>query len=511
MKFPRAALRQCSRQLRHQNSWPLQPRLQSAKVIPASHQSSSSPSLSTPCRRTYATATPPPKVVSAADLEFGQPVYETHPHILQPGEITPGITAQEYHDRRSKLAFALPENGIAILASSELKYRSGAVFFPFRQDSNFLYLTGFSEPDSLAIIQKTGPKPGDYVFHLFCRPKDPRAEQWSGPWSGLQAAEDVFNADFTGDISRVESLLPPILRGASKVYTDITASTPVTGQLVTTLLSHLHLPAAPLFGLINSLRAIKSPAEISNMRHAGRVSGRALTSAMRRSWSSEKDLESYLNYAFTSHGLSGPAYVPVVAGGSRGNMIHYVHNNRLLSQKEMVLVDAGGEYGTYITDITRTWPVNGKFSAAQKDLYEAVLTVQRKMVSLCRENAGLSLDQIHRLTESALREQLTLLGFDLSSAGGGRMDVLFPHHVGHYVGLDVHDTPGYSRGLTLRQGHAVTIEPGVYVPVDDERFPEHFRGLAVRIEDSVVVDAESPLILTTEAVKEVVDIEALRE
>ncbi|KAK3401591.1 peptidase M24, structural domain-containing protein [Sordaria brevicollis] len=503
MKLPRAALRQCSRQLRPHSNWSHQ--FAKSSLVP----SLSSPSLSTPCR-TYATATPPPKIVSAADLEFGQPVYETHPHMLQPGELTPGITAQEYHDRRSKLAFALPENGIAILASSELKYKSGAVFFPFRQDSNFLYLTGFSEPESLAIIQKTGPKPGDYVFHLFCRPKDPRAEQWSGPWSGLQAAEDVFNADFTGDISRVESLLPPILRGASKVYTDITPTTPITGQLVTNLISHLHLPTTPLFGLVNSLRAIKSPAEISNMRHAGRVSGRALTSAMRRTWSSEKDLESYLNYAFTANGLSGPAYVPVVAGGSRGNMIHYVHNNRLLSPNEMVLVDAGGEYGTYITDITRTWPVNGKFSPAQRDLYEAVLTVQRKMVSLCREDAALSLDQIHRLTESGLKEQLTQLGFDFGH-GGGRMDVLFPHHVGHYVGLDVHDTPGYSRGLTLRQGHAVTIEPGIYVPVDDERYPEHFRGLAVRIEDSVVVDVDSPLILTTEAVKEVVDIEALRE
>ena len=485
--------------MRPQNSWHLQPRIQATtKSIPAS----------TPPSRTYSTPSGP-TVVSAADLEFGQPVYETHPHLLQPGELTPGITAQEYHERRSKLAFALPENGIAVLASSELKYRSGAVFFPFRQDSNFLYLTGFSEPDSLAIIQKTGPKPGDYVFHLFCRPKDPRAEQWSGPWSGLQAAEDVFNADFTGDITRVEALLPPILRGASKVYTDITSQTPVTGKFVTNLLSHLHLPPQPLAGLVNSLRAIKSPAEISNMRHAGRVSGRAITSAMKRAWSSEKDLESYLNYAFTAQGLSGPAYVPVVAGGSRGNMIHYVHNNRLLDQNQMVLVDAGGEYGTYITDITRTWPVNGKFSPAQKDLYEAVLVVQRKMVSLCRENAGLSLDQIHRATEAGLREQLALLGFDVS--GHGKMDVLFPHHVGHYVGLDVHDTPGYSRGLTLRQGHAVTIEPGVYVPVDDERFPEHFRGLAVRIEDSVVVDVDSPLILTTEAVKEVVDIEALRE
>jgi len=187
-------------------------------------------------------------------------------------------------------------------------------------------------------------------------------------------------------------------------------------------------------------------------------------------------------------------------------MIHYVQNTASLKPDEMVLVDAGGEYGTYITDITRTWPVSGKFTPAQRDLYEAVLTVQRLGVSLCRESSGLSLDQIHRATEAGLREQLARLGFNL---GGNGMDVLFPHHVGHYVGLDVHDVPGYGRSIPLRAGHCVTVEPGVYVP-DDERFPKHFRGLAVRIEDSVCVDETGPLVLTTEAVKEVADIEALR-
>ncbi|KAK3333774.1 peptidase M24, structural domain-containing protein [Cercophora scortea] len=501
MRLPRAAVRHFEHHLRRQYQRPLQAVQTQSRYLESFSASSSrgaaSRSSSWWTGRSYGT-------VSAADLEFGQPVHETHPHILKAGEITPGITAQEYADRRAQLAFSLPENGVAVLAAADLKYRSGAVFYAHRQESNFLYLTGFLEQDALAVIQRTGPALHDYLFHLFCRPKDARAEQWSGPWSGLQAAEDIFNADAAGDIHQLETLLPPLLRGASRIYTD----SPLTQNHNPTPLGTIlrSLPTSPLQPLINQQRAIKSPAEIANMRHAGRVSGRAITSAMRRAWTLEKDLQSFLEYEFTKHGCSGPAYVPVVAGGSRGCMIHYVQNTAALAPGSMVLVDAGGEYGTYITDITRTWPVDGKFTPAQKDLYEAVLRVQRMGVSLCRANAGMTLDQIHRATEAGLREQLTQLGFDLS---GDAMDVLFPHHVGHYVGLDVHDVPGYGRCVPLRKGHCVTVEPGVYVP-DDERFPAHFRGLAVRIEDSVCVDADSPFILTTEAVKEVDDIEALR-
>ncbi len=263
----------------------------------------------------------------------------------------------------------------------------------------------------------------------------------------------------------------------------------------------------PLAPLVHELRAIKSRAEIANMRRAGQVSGRAITNAMRRPWASEKELAAYLDHAFATTGCDGPAYVPVVAGGPRGQMIHYVHNSAALRDGDLVLVDAGGEYGTYITDITRTWPVGGRFAPAQRDLYEAVLRAQRTSVSLCRASAALSLDRIHDITAEGLARELTKLGFDMS---GNAMDTLFPHHVGHYVGLDVHDSPGYSRSIPLVAGHCVTIEPGVYVP-DDDRWPKHFRNLAVRIEDSVCVDEEAPYILTTEAVKEVVDIEALRE
>ncbi|KAJ9151037.1 Aminopeptidase-like protein [Coniochaeta hoffmannii] len=463
------------------------------------------PRSSAPTSRSYAT-------VSASELQFGQPVHETHPHLLAPGELTPGITAQEYADRRAALSSLLPPDSVVILPAAELKYRSGAVFFPFRQESNFLYLTGFSEPESLAVIRTTSSAaPDNHTFHLLVRPKDPRLEQWSGPWSGTQAATDVWNADTSGSIHNLDTLLPSLIRGAKYIYTDA----PLTQNSSPTPLSSLlrsSCPSAsirPLQPKINPLRAIKSPAEIALMRRAGRATGRAFTAAMRRPWPTEKSLAAFLDHEFVVQGADGQAYVPVVAGGPRGNMIHYVQNLAALSPRDTVLVDAGAELGGYISDVTRVWPVGGRFSDPQRDLYEAVLRVQRTGVAMCRAAApgGVTLDQIHRVTERLLREQLDDLGFDTR---GDAMGVLFPHHVGHYVGLDVHDVPGYGRDVKLSKGHCVTVEPGVYVP-DDERWPEHFRGLAVRIEDSVCVDDEGPLVLTTEAVKEVVDIEALRE
>ncbi|KAI1651181.1 Creatinase/aminopeptidase [Daldinia loculata] len=453
--------------------------------------------------RTYHTS------VSASELLFGQPVHETHPHILAAGELTPGITAQEYHDRRAALCHSLPPNSAVLLPAATLKYRSGAVFFAFRQESNFLYLTGFSEPESIAVLRRTGDELGDYTFHLYCRSKDPRAEQWSGPWSGVDAARDVWNADEAEDIKRVDRTLASVLDGAKIIFTDAELTQNGTSTKLANLLRSAapNASISPLRSHINVLRAIKSPAEIANMRHVGQASGRVLTEAMRRSWKYEKELASFLEYQYQMSGLDGHAYIPVVAGGPKATLIHYVLNNGILNDSEFILVDSGGEYGTYITDITRTWPVSGKFSEPQKDLYNAILRAQRSSISLCRASANVTLDKLHLITENALRDQLQQLGFDLS---GDAMGTLFPHHVGHYIGLDVHDVPGYARNVVLKEGHCVTIEPGIYVP-DDERWPKSFRGMGIRIEDSICVGNDSPLNLTTEAVKEVDDIEALRD
>ncbi|KAI9772374.1 MAG: hypothetical protein M1835_006278 [Candelina submexicana] len=461
--------------------------------------------------------------VSAAELQFGQPLHETHPHLLKAGEVTPGISAVEYALRRSKLAARLPNNAIAIIAASDTKYRSGAVFYEFHQHPDFFYLTGFNEPEALAIIQKTGddstsPSGGEHIFHLFVRPKDSKAEQWEGARSGMQAAQDVFNADQVGNVNELEKFLPSAISNASEVYTDISGrnrgrtmfsklfSGPPTKlegfpKMVETA------SVKPLRPIMNELRVVKSADEIANMRLAGKASGRAFTLAMGQNFTKEKHLAAFLDYQFRMYGCDTNAYVPVVAGGDKALSIHYVRNDDVLRDGQLVLVDAGGEYGGYISDITRTWPINGKFSEPQRDLYEAILTVQRKCITLCSESADVTLDKLHNLAEEALKEQLTQLGFNLS---GGAMETLFPHHVGHYIGLDVHDAPGYPRTSKLKAGQCVTIEPGLYIP-NDERWPQHFRGIGIRIEDSVCVQSEGPLVLTTEAVKEVVDIEALSD
>jgi intermediate cleaving peptidase 55 len=243
------------------------------------------------------------------------------------------------------------------------------------------------------------------------------------------------------------------------------------------------------------------------MRSAGKASGRAHTEVMKHKWSHEKQLDGFLEYQFKKNGCDSIAFEPVVASAENALSIHYVRNDDVLHDGQMVLVDGGGTYGGYIADITRCWPVNGKFSAPQRDLYEAVLKVQRSCIALCRESANLSLDKLHDIAEHGLKDQLEQIGFDMS---GKAIETLFPHHLGHYIGLDVHDCVGYSRKVVLSEGHCITIEPGVYVPVGD-RWPKHFQGMGIRIEDSVCIRADNPHVLTTEAVKEVVDIENLRD
>jgi intermediate cleaving peptidase 55 len=314
-------------------------------------------------------------------------------------------------------------------------------------------------------------------------------------------------------VNNIPKILPEIVARAKEVFTDVPNSI-ITRNTLTSYMSGQDLSRTggiaqvfrdasvavkPLRGHMNELRVIKSEAEIQNMRKAGQHSGRAITDAMRQTFTSEKELDAFLDYWFKQDGCEGPAYVPVVAGGINANTIHYVSNDMLLKPDDLVLVDAGAEYGGYITDISRTWPVSGKFTPAQKDLYNTLLNVQRSCVALCHASSGLTLDKLHKIASQQLSDGLRQLGFDMSRDA---IETLFPHHVGHYIGLDVHDSPGFSRSRMFEPGMCVTVEPGVYVP-DDERWPKWARGMGMRIEDSVCVDEKGPVVLTTEAVKEV--------
>lgn len=336
---------------------------------------------------------------------------------------------------------------------------------------------------------------------------------WEGARSGIDAAEDVFNADTTGDVNDLPKILPEVLKRAKEVYTDLpgnkisrnilsrylSGSEPARTGGIANVFRDAKVPVKSLRPFVNELRVIKSEAEIQNMRKAGQHSGRAITDAMRQSFTMEKDLDSFLDYWFKQDGCDGAAYIPVVAGGINANTIHYVTNDMPLNSGELVLVDAGAEYGGYITDISRSWPVNGKFSPAQKDIYQLLLNVQRSCVSLCHVNSNLTLDKLHKIASNSLTEGLKSLGFDMSNDA---IYTIFPHHVGHYIGLDVHDCPGFPRSRPFEKGMCVTVEPGIYVP-DDERWPKWARGIGMRIEDSVCIDEDSPYVLSTEAVKEV--------
>jgi intermediate cleaving peptidase 55 len=331
---------------------------------------------------------------------------------------------------------------------------------------------------------------------------------------------DVFNADETGDISNLKMLLAPLVEDASHIYTEITSNSTNTS----TFLDFLRGPSQRSQGfsemvetkkvkalrpIMNDLRVTKSAAEIQNMRKAGQASGRAFTQAMRHNFTREKHLDAFLGYQFRAHGCDRNAFEPVAAGGKNALSIHYVRNDDVLEDGQLVLADGGGEYAGYVSDITRTWPVNGRFTPAQRDLYDAVLAVQRSCIKGCTEQAHTSLELLHQKAERSLKEELKQIGFDMSP---NAINVLFPHHLSHYVGLDLHDCIGYSKKATLKAGHCITVEPGVYVPSNDDRFPKHFRGMGIRIEDSVCVQEDGgPLVLSTEAVKEVGDIEALRE
>lgn len=350
------------------------------------------------------------------------------------------------------------------------------------------------------------------------RGKDAQAEQWDGARSGTQAALDVFNADEAGDIEHLSTSLADIVSGAQEVYTDIgsfgrkNALSRFFGGSNAKLDGFAKMlrdsTVRPLRPFMNELRLDKSEAELNCMRKAGSISGAVITAAMKRGYETEKQLWADLAYGFKTQGLDGEAYVPVIGGGTNALSIHYVRNDARLRNGDLVLVDAGGEYGNYITDITRTWPVTGEFTGPQRDMYNMILEVQKSCVSLCREDADVTLDKLHRIAEGGLKSGLKDLGFDTSRSDV--MDVMFPHHVGHFIGLDVHDAPGHPRTQRLREDQCITIEPGIYVPTDDERWPEHFRGIGIRIEDSVRIGKEQAEVLTRTAVKEVEEIESLR-
>nr|XP_020838345.1 probable Xaa-Pro aminopeptidase 3 isoform X6 [Phascolarctos cinereus] len=447
------------------------------------------------------------------------------------GEVTPGLSQVEYALRRHKLMALIQKEAqgqagtdqAVVLLSNPTFYMSNDIPYTFHQDNNFLYLCGFQEPDSILVLQSLpGKELPAHRAVLFVPRRDPGRELWDGPRSGADGAVALTGVDEAFPLEEFRHLLPK-LKGflleaeTSTVWYDWTK--PSHAQLhsdymkpVTEAKAGSRNRVRAVRHLVQRLRLIKSPAEIALLQGAGRLTSQAFIETMFASKAPVDEAFLYAKFEFEcrSRGADILAYPPVIAGGNRSNTLHYVKNNQIIKDGEMVLLDGGCESAGYTSDITRTWPVNGRFSAAQADLYEAVLDIQKACLALCRP--GKSLENIYNHMLALVGQKLQELGVvtGLRAYGVTKAARKYcPHHVGHYLGMDVHDTPDMSRSLPLQPGMVVTIEPGIYVPEDDDDASERFRGLGVRIEDDVVVTEDLPLILSADCPKEMRHVERI--
>ncbi|VDC01149.1 unnamed protein product [Peniophora sp. CBMAI 1063] len=475
-------------------------------------------------RRQYATDVNllhPPKPST-----FGQPTFQSHPHLIQLGEVTPGIPEHEYERRRGELMSQLPEGAVAISFSAPVKYMSDAIFYKYRQASDFWYLTGFEEPDSAVVLRKNGG-PRGYTMTLYSTGRKPSQEQWDGAFTSHPDAAVLFGADDARSLDDLPGDLRKQLPRATAVYVDgppVQRKKPTTGRSLLKMLTGVGGGRAAedvleglsgtkrhaLAPLVGRLRAVKSEFEQRVMRRAADISGTAHAKTMRfaEPGRSELQLQAHFEYLCAREGSQRPAYVPVVASGANALVIHYTKNDHILRPNELVLIDAGCEYGGYASDISRTFPVSGTFTPPQKELYCAVLAAQKRLVELCVSSGGESMNDLHRHSVDMLRDELRAIGFDFGGRrGAGVLErVLYPHYLTHPVGIDLHEAATYDRYAPLKPGMVITIEPGVYVPYDDA-FPKHFQGLGVRIEDEVLVGEKYATVLSVNAPKEVADVE----
>lgn len=452
-----------------------------------------------------------PKVCS----KLGQALHENRPFLLKPGELTPGITSTEYFERRLSLASKLPARSCAIIVGNQVQYASGAVFFPFQQDNDLFYLTGWNEPDSIMVLEKPTDKLEDVTLTMIVPPKNDFKEKWEGSRTGVDGVKEFFNSDMAFSIDNSIELLTnlaKIFKRSERIYFDEDAkkSRKYNSNILNLLKETNSTKPLKLKSIVAELRKVKSPAEIKVMRRAGQISGRSYNAAISKRFRNERTLQSFLEHKFISSGCEKSAYIPVVATGPNSLCIHYTSNNDVMYDDEMVLVDAAGALGGYCSDISRTWPVSGKWpSSAHLDLYEAVLNVQRHLIMKCdtviRDNK--SLHDLHEESVQLIKQELKNLNFPRAADVAEKV---YPHYVGHNLGLDVHDVPEVSRFNPLVDGQVITIEPGIYIP-DTLEFPKEFRNIGIRIEDDIAIKNEGCLNLTVEAVKEIKDLENVME
>ncbi|WP_312703054.1 Xaa-Pro aminopeptidase [Stutzerimonas nitrititolerans] len=432
------------------------------------------------------------------------------------------IPKSEYARRRQTLMARMEPNSIAILPAAPMYIRNRDVEHVYRQDSDFQYLSGFPEPEAvIALIP--GREHGEYV--LFCRERDPERELWDGLRAGQDGAIAHYGADDAFPIGDIDDILPGLIEGRERVYYAIGTNETFDHQLmewIKIIRSKARQGAQPpsefvaLDHLLHDMRLYKSANEVKVMRHAAEISARAHVNAMRASRAGlhEYHLEAELDYEFRKGGAKMPAYGSIVAAGKNACILHYRENDAALEDGDLVLIDAGCEIDCYASDITRTFPVNGRFSPEQKAIYELVLAANEE--AFRHIAPGKHWNEAHEATVRVITAGLVELGLlegdvdELIAAEAYKP--FYMHRAGHWLGLDVHDVGDYKIGgewRVLEPGMAMTVEPGIYIAADNQDVARKWRGIGVRIEDDVVVTKTGCEILTGGVPKAVAEIEAL--
>jgi Xaa-Pro aminopeptidase len=433
-----------------------------------------------------------------------------------------GISKSEFARRRKNFMALMEPNSIAIIPSAREKIRSRDTEYPFRQDSDFYYLSGFVEPDAvLVLIPKR--KHGQYV--MFCRDRDPSLELWHGFRAGPEGVCAEHAADDAFPISDIDEILPGLIEGRDRVYYSMGRSTEFDQQImswVKQIRAKEASGAVPpgeftdLDHMLHDMRLVKSAAEQRLMRKAGEITASAHARAIRfcRPGMFEYQLESEILHEFSRSGARHPAYSSIVGSGVNGCVMHYVDNSAKMRDGDLVLIDAGCEYEYYAADVTRTFPVNGSYSEAQRALYEVVLASQLAAIEAIRP--GNHWNEAHDATVQVITEGLVKLGLLK-----GRVSSLvkreayrdfYMHKAGHWLGLDVHDVGDYrvdGQWRQLEAGMVMTVEPGIYIAPGNTSVAKKWRGIGIRIEDDVLVTTDGCEVLTAAVPKTIDEIEAM--
>lgn len=432
------------------------------------------------------------------------------------------ISTSEYAQRRQHLMQSMTPNSIAILPAAPVSTRNSSVEYPYRQDSDFFYLSGFSEPEAVLVLipqREQGP------FVMFCRERNPERELWDGLRAGQAGVIADYHADDAFPISEIDDILPKLMDGCERVYYAI-GNNPEFDQnmskWLTILRSQARMGAQPptefvmLDPLVHEARLHKSPAEIATMQQAADISCRAHIRAMQAAKAGlyEYHLEAELDYEFRKGGARLAAYSSIVASGKNACILHYTENNAPLHNGDLVLIDAGCEIDCYASDITRTFPVSVRFSPEQRAIYTIVLKANLEALNYispqhCWNDAH---DATVRVITAGLLELGLLQGELDELIANHAYRPFYMHRAGHWLGLDVHDVGEYKingQWRTLAAGMTMTVEPGIYIAVDNLTVPEQWRGIGVRIEDDVVVTEDGCRVLTNAVPKTIAEIEHL--